>query len=174
MALNQFVKKATAHPTPAPMETPKITDVSNLSEPIGLQYTKEAALGGLQKAEDGASKPSMQLSQSERETLSSLAAVQIRYNRSVEAVPYLMMLRKTDPTDMKSARLLALALIKLGNWEQAETILQEIHGRPETKHGVATGMLNFYQSLVAYRQKKFGAAREWLQRFRTFLAGVES
>lgn len=175
MALNQFVKKV-AENKPAPGGSSQgVTSAAMESRPIGLDYTQRAAFGNTEQAQ-GELSSSMHLpatlSESECETLMSLAAVQIRYNRCAEAVPYLMMLRKMNPQDTKAARLLALALIKLGNWAQAETILSQIHDNQASSDPAVFGMLSFYRSVVAFKQRKLEAAREWLHRFRTFLAGA--
>ncbi|MEL7430519.1 MAG: tetratricopeptide repeat protein [Pseudomonadota bacterium] len=175
MALNQFVKKASENKSAPGGTTQEITGAATRSRPIGLDYTQRAAIGNSEQTESETPLPEhtpAKLSESECETLMSLAAVQIRYNRCAEAVPYLMMLRKMNPQDTKAARLLALALIKLGNWAQAETILSQIHDHPASADPAVSGMLSFYRSVVAFKQRKLDAAREWLNRFRTFLAGA--
>ena len=85
-----------------------------------------------------------------------------------------MMLRRTDPADIKAARLLALALMKLGHWQQAEIILSEIHQFCETEENSQSAILNFYRSITAFKQKKLSDARNWLSRFRSIIAGARS
>ena len=177
MALQQFVQKSAhkgpqamfeASTEPSPMR-PVFT--SRQSAPLETEeQSPEAMPIQRQAADEFMARNPVTLNQQDRDVLSSLAAVQIRYNRPAEAVPYLMMLRKTDPSDVQSARLLALALMKLGNWEQAELILEELGD----DHGADTadsGILSFYRGLVAFKQRKLNKARQWLQRFRALVTG---
>lgn len=102
------------------------------------------------------------------ETLSALAAIQIKYGRPAEAIPYLMMLRRNNPADAEVARLLALALMKMGHWQQAEIIMDDLHGGPTTNTSSSFLLL---RSIAAFKQRKLDAARTWLQRFREYVAG---
>ncbi|MEM7289690.1 MAG: tetratricopeptide repeat protein, partial [Pseudomonadota bacterium] len=134
-----------------------------------LKFTAEPSQ---EKVQPSVQFPAVVLEEGDRDTLSSLAAIQIRYNKPSEAVPYLMMLRKTDPYDARAARLLALALIKMGKWEQAETVLADMEGLVETPEPHVSGLLTFYRSIVAFKQSKFSAARHWFQRFRALVGGM--
>lgn len=178
MALQQFVKQtaqAGSTAVQATLATEQNQMKAQASAETPVQLVNSFSKGGANhKSTIPAAGPvsrAMVLNEHERETLSSLAAIQIRYNRPAEAVPYLMMLRRTDPTDKQAGRLLALALMKLGNWQQAEAILEEMYGLPNGSEKEDGGFLYFYHSLVAFKQKNVSAARQWLQRFRALVTG---
>jgi len=172
MALQQFVQQSAqkssikSQNTALQLDAEQKTASSIQTNPLSSTARQ---VGKSAPAHELVSDAPVSLSLHEREVLSSLAAVQIRYNRPAEAVPYLMMLRKTDENDHQAARLLALALMKLGNWEQAEHILENISASAEGD--AATGILAFYRSLVAFKRHKLSIARKWLQQFRSLVSG---
>ena len=177
MALQQFVQKSAENGpkamaaasntrnTPTPMFSRSASEAKPVFQNPEAENTAET-----NPVDDFMPRTAVTLNQQDREVLSSLAAVQIRYNRPAEAVPYLMMLRRTDPEDLQAARLLALALMKLGNWEQAELILEET-GDSTVGDVAESGILSFYRGLVAFKQRKLTTARQWLQRFRSLVTG---
>ena len=179
MALQQFVNQISKQ---APTDT--TSEALDSMMPIGRAEvdddTPKKTTGGEPKpitphetstishSNDG---PSPRLSEQDCETMTALAAVQIKYGRPQEAIPYLMMVRRNDPTDAEASRLLALALMKMGNWEQAEIIMNELHDIPNAD---TSRILLLYRSIVSFKQRNFDAARGWLQRFRNFVSGAIS
>jgi hypothetical protein len=113
------------------------------------------------------------LNTEDRDILRALAAAQIRYGRPSEAVPYLMMLRKTDEQDRESSRLLALAFMKLGHWKQAEVILETISAQSLPDQDPKLNSITaLYRGIVAFKQRKVIEARSWLQRVRNSVTGL--
>ncbi len=176
MALQHFVQQSTQKSSQPVLDT-VVNSVPGKPEPVaqpsqsqlfGSSQQKKAATA--ESSEDNMMRAPVTLTPHDREVLSSLAAVQVRYNRPAEAVPYLMMLRKTDPSDHQAARLLALALMKLGNWEQAELILADINDMDDND-AATYSILTFYRGLVAFKQRKMSAARHWIKRFRALVTG---
>ncbi|MEO0327121.1 MAG: tetratricopeptide repeat protein [Pseudomonadota bacterium] len=191
MALQQFVKNSE---TVSPNENVRGNNQPHdrNEEPVNAQPVKTSALllnhassGNVQAVKaPGITSPENldvnlqssrpKLDVAERETLLALAAVQIRYGRPAEAVPYLMMVRKTNPEDINAARLLARALMKLGRWEQADFILQEIEAHSEnTNDEAASGFTYLYRSIIAMKVRKLSDARAWLDKFRNFMTRRE-
>lgn len=181
MALQQFVKQAKGtqapeteampHVSNAPSMVPHETGATQVQpfENSASLVAEAATISGKHVANEGEAngKPPV-LRDEDCETLSALAAVQIKYGRPAEAIPYLMMLRRNNPADAEVGRLLALALMKMGHWEQAEIIMDDLHGAaaPNT-----SSSLLLFKSIAAFKQRKLEAARTWLQRFRDYVAG---
>lgn len=175
MALQQFVKQlndttgnATGiEATPAKAQESGVEDVQALQSTVLAASAAGVSSRVQSDAHERSAGPAI-LKEEDCETLTALAAVQIKYGRPQEAVPYLMMLRRNDPANPEVARLLALALMKMGHWQQAEIIMDDLHGAPaETPSPV----LMLYRSIAAFKQRKLDAARDWLQRFRNFVTG---
>lgn len=174
MALQQFVNqvKSQSSKVEPQQDQPNVQKILSAPEQTfqdNSQLVAEAAKVSAKQAATNTlnSKPPA-LGDEDCETLSALAAVQIKYGRPSEAIPYLMMLRRNNPADTEVARLLALALMKMGHWQQAEIIMDDLHGGPATANSSA---LMLFRSIVAFKQRKLEAARSWLQRFREYVAG---
>ena len=180
MALQQFVKQMTK-----PVAEPALSKTSESELILGEMDRLDDAVEGQRRAapelvqsdKDGRetdrsviNAPST-LSEQDCETMIALAAVQIRYGRPQEAIPYLMMIRRHDPINPEACRLLALAMMKMGNWEQAEIIMNDLHDEPGTP---TSRILLLYRGIVSFKQRKLDAARGWLQRFRNYVSGSMS
>ncbi|EFO28567.1 putative TPR domain-containing protein [Roseibium sp. TrichSKD4] len=66
------------------------------------------------------------LTEEDCRALKSLAAYQLRYGETDEAIALLLVNRRLWPEDMDTLRLLAQALLKTGHTDAAETILDEL------------------------------------------------
>ena len=113
------------------------------------------------------------LSQEDEQVLCAISAMQIRYSRSAEAIPYLMMVRKLNPENQDSVRLLALALMKLKRWNEAQIMVEELEqlqlsNGTKIKNGF-DGMLHLYKSIVAFKTQRVSEARGYFNKFRSFI-----
>ncbi|MEM7425497.1 MAG: tetratricopeptide repeat protein [Pseudomonadota bacterium] len=105
--------------------------------------------------------PSMRLSSADAETLCALAAMQIRYGKPHEAVPYLLAVRKHQPGHAQAIRLLAVTLMKLNRWAEAQSMLDELD-RVDPRPGPLRAL---YRALTEFKQARLDNARAWFTRF---------
>lgn len=109
------------------------------------------------------------LSWSDQQMLCAMSAMQIRYGRPAEAIPYLMMVRKINPKNVECARLLALSFMRLERWQEAEAMVEEYDFLQKSNQtGVMDGLILLYRSLVSYKTNKFTDAKSWFGKFRKF------
>ena len=109
------------------------------------------------------------LSWSDQQMLCALSAMQIRYGRSAEAIPYLMMVRKINPKNIECSRLLALAFMRLNRWQEAEAMVEEYDYLQKANAGnVIDGIVLLYRSLVSFKTNKIADAKSWFGKFRSF------
>lgn len=109
------------------------------------------------------------LTWSDQQMLCALSAMQIRYGRPAEAIPYLMMIRKINPSNVESTRLLALSFMRLGRWQEAEVMVEELdYLQKSTANGVVDGLVLLYRSLVSFKTNKIADAKSWFGKFRKF------
>ncbi len=93
--------------------------------------------------------------------LCALAALQLRYGKPQEAAGYLMALRRMQPRNPQVLRLLAISLMKLGRWQEAELILDELDAAsPGSERS-----LPLWRSLIRFRTNRLAEAREWFHKF---------
>lgn len=191
MALNSFVKPA-AEPaiatTPsAPVAKPApAAPSSETSSPLGAnpshhaaaarQVRELAAKATQQAIEMEANAPSVVcLSDEEVATLRALAALQIKYGHATEAVPYLMLIRKTNPEDVDSIQLLAKSLMRLNRWDEADVILAELQNMPGADtQSEGHRLVYLYRSIAAFKTRRVAEARSLLARFRDLITGAQS
>ena len=177
MALQQFVSQVETQANNAPVSRePSPTNRSFATNPqLGRskqEQTKTVSSVTKTHLQDGAVDGRNVLSQADQQTLMALAAVQIRYGRPAEAVPYLTMIRKLNPENAEANRILALALIKLEHWDQAEIILDELDAlNASGSDNSSSGIMMLYRSLVSFRKGSFEEAKSWFARFRDFCSG---
>ncbi len=183
MALNAFIKKAPATPLAEALEKPTQRPTPNKPErankrsaaaEIAMAQTTGVQITVAPELEIGKDGIAL-FSEQEAGTLRALSALQIKYGHAGEAVPYLMMLRRTNPDDLNASRLLAKALMKLGRWDQADLILAELEkstevGRDEEAHG----LVMLYRGIAAFKTRRLADARNWLAKFRAKIAGATS
>ena len=101
--------------------------------------------------------------------LCALSAMQVRYGRSAEAIPYLMMIRKINPRNVECSRLLALAFMRLNRWQEAEAMIEELDYLQKADSGsVLDGVVLLYRSLISFKTNKIADAKSWFNKFRTF------
>jgi predicted Zn-dependent protease len=93
--------------------------------------------------------------------LCALAAMQLRYGKPQEAAGYLMALRRIQPRNAQVLRLLAIALMKLGRWQEAELILDEL----DSASPGGERSLPLWRSLIRFRTNRLAEAREWFHKF---------
>ncbi len=109
------------------------------------------------------------LTWSDQQMLCALSAMQVRYGRSAEAIPYLMMVRKINPKNIECARLLALAFMRLNRWQEAEAMVEELDYLQKANSGSAVnGLVLLYRSLVSFKTNKIADAKSWFGKFRSF------
>lgn len=99
--------------------------------------------------------------------LTSLAAMQVQYGRPHEAVAYLMTVRRLRPSDPQILRLLAIALMKMEAWEQANVILDEL----ESLSGGEGPLVYLYRSIIRFRQSDLFGAKQLFARFCALKSG---
>jgi Flp pilus assembly protein TadD len=92
--------------------------------------------------------------------LCALAALQLRYGKPQEAAGYLMALRRLQPRNGQVLRLLAISLMKLGRWQEAETILDELDAASPGERS-----LPLWRSLIRFNTNRFAEARDWFHKF---------
>ena len=109
------------------------------------------------------------LTWSDQQMLCALSAMQVRYGRSAEAIPYLMMIRKINPRNVECSRLLALAFMRLNRWQEAEAMIEELDYLQKADSGsVLDGVVLLYRSLISFKTNKIADAKSWFNKFRTF------
>ncbi len=109
------------------------------------------------------------LTWSDQQMLCALSAMQVRYGRSAEAIPYLMMIRKINPKNLECTRLLALAFMRLNRWQEAEAMVEELDYLQKANSGnVIGGLVLLYRSLVSFKTNKIADAKSWFGKFRSF------
>lgn len=109
------------------------------------------------------------LTWSDQQMLCALSAMQIRYGRANEAIPYLMMIRKINPKNVECARLLALAFMRLQRWAEAEAMVEEYDYLQKANSGKALdGIVLLYRSLVSFKTNRIADAKAWFGKFRSF------
>lgn len=109
------------------------------------------------------------LTWSDQQMLCALSAMQIRYGRSAEAIPYLMMIRKINPKNLECTRLLALAFMRLNRWREAEAMVEEFDHIQKANSGTpVNGLVLLYRSLVAFKTNRIADAKSWFGKFRSF------
>ena len=149
-----------AQPAPAPAfgKNPAIADAER---PKNIRYTTEAV-----------GKTTFLTPEYEK-TLCGLAALQIRYGKSQEAIAYLMMIRRENPTNKSAMRLLIVALMNLERWDEANQILDEL-GDTQNDNPILNRLSALYRSVIALRTARFADAKAWFKRFRTLTMGTTS
>jgi len=124
------------------------------------------------QAANHAANPSLReipLTWSDQQMLCAMSAMQIRYGRPAEAIPYLMMIRKINPKNVECARLLALSFMRLERWQEAEIMVEEYDTLQKSQRtGVVDGLVLLYRSLVSYKTSKIAEAKSWFGKFRKF------
>lgn len=109
------------------------------------------------------------LTWTQQQMMCALSAMQIRYGRPAEAVPYLMMVRKINPQNVEATRLLALSFMRLGRWQEADTMVEEYdHLQKSSGSGVVNGLVLLYRSLVSFKTSRISDAKAWFGKFRQF------
>lgn len=109
------------------------------------------------------------LTWSDQQMLCALSAMQVRYGRSAEAIPYLMMIRKINPGNLECIRLLALAFMRLNRWQEAEAMVEELDYLQKANSGnVIGGLVLLYRSLVSFKTNKIAEAKSWFGKFRSY------
>jgi len=109
------------------------------------------------------------LTWADQQMLCALSAMQIRYGRAAEAIPYLMMIRKINPKNVECARLLALAFMRLQRWTEAEALVEEYDYLQKANSGSPLdGVVLLYRSLVSFKTNKIADAKSWFGKFRSF------
>lgn len=109
------------------------------------------------------------LTWSDQQMLCALSAMQIRYGRASEAIPYLMMIRKINPKNVECSRLLALAFMRLERWAEAEAMVEEYDFLQKANSGnPLDGLVLLYRSLVSFKTNKIADAKAWFGKFRSF------
>lgn len=109
------------------------------------------------------------LTWSDQQMLCALSAMQIRYGRSAEAIPYLMMIRKINPKNIECSRLLALAFMRLERWAEAEAMVEEYDYLQKANSGnPLDGIVLLYRSLVSFKTNRLSDAKAWFGKFRSF------
>lgn len=109
------------------------------------------------------------LTWSDQQILCALSAMQIRYGRAAEAIPYLMMIRKINPKNIECSRLLALAFMRLERWAEAEAMVEEYDYLQKAKSGnPLDGIVLLYRSLVSFKTNRLADAKAWFGKFRSF------
>lgn len=111
-------------------------------------------------ADTAAARGPAALAERDIDLLASLAAMQIRYGRPEEAIAYLMGLRRMRPGNGKILRLTALALMKLGRWDEAEILLGEL----EEAQGGSSRVSALWRALILLKRNRFADARQWFWR----------
>ena len=99
--------------------------------------------------------------------LTSLAAMQVQYGRPHEAVAYLMTVRRLRPSDPQILRLLAIALMKMEAWEQANVILDELESLSRDDGPI----VYLYRSIIRFRQSDLFGAKQLFARFCALKSG---
>ncbi|MCB1459460.1 MAG: hypothetical protein KDJ48_09410 [Nitratireductor sp.] len=135
-----------------------------ITPPVGMNRQMQPAAAPRMT---GASRLRPQFSDEDLDMARSLSALHIRYGIAHEAVPYLMMIRRERPQDIETTRLLALAMLKLGKWNEADHLLSELDvlaarsGNPD-----GFGRLEaLWRSLVLFKTNRFREARDWFSKF---------
>ena len=109
------------------------------------------------------------LTWTDQQMLCALSAMQIRYGRAAEAIPYLMMIRKINPKNVECSRLLALAFMRLERWTEAEAMVEEYDYLQKANSGSPLdGIVLLYRSLVSFKTNKIADAKSWFGKFRSF------
>lgn len=109
------------------------------------------------------------LTWSDQQMLCAFSAMQVRYGRSAEAIPYLMMIRKINPKNIECTRLLALAFMRLERWQEAEAMVEELdYLQKANSPSVVGGLVLLYRSLVSFKTNKIADAKSWFGKFRSF------
>ncbi len=109
------------------------------------------------------------LTWSDQQMLCALSAMQIRYGRPAEAIPYLMMIRKINPSNIEATRLLSLSFMRMGRWHEAEAMIEELDFLQQSSSGgTVNGLVLLYRSLVSYKINKIADAKAWFGKFRKF------
>lgn len=109
------------------------------------------------------------LTWSDQQMLCAFSAMQVRYGRSAEAIPYLMMIRKINPKNIECTRLLALAFMRLERWQEAEAMVEELdYLQKASAPSVVGGLVLLYRSLVSFKTNKIADAKSWFGKFRSF------
>ena len=164
MAFKNLIQERTASLTPPQTSTPQAAQFrANPKKPEGVATTYDRL----------PSETATCLSPENEETLCALAALQIRYGKPHEAIPFLMMVRRENAENREALRLLAAALIKLEKWDEAEQILRDLN-LLSTTDKITLRMASLYQSIVALRTSRLEDARIWFKRFRDITMGASS
>lgn len=109
------------------------------------------------------------LTWTQQQMLCALSAMQIRYGRPSEAIPYLMMVRKINPKNVEAARLLALSFMRLERWQEADSMVEEYDFLQKSNGtGVVDGLVLLYRSLVSFKSNRIADAKSWFGKFRQF------
>ncbi|WP_150524798.1 tetratricopeptide repeat protein [Roseibium sediminis] len=106
---------------------------------------------------------SVSLTEDDCRTLRSLAAYQLRYGQTDEAIALLLVNRRLWPEDTDTLRLLAQGLLKTGHTDAAETILDELDELDPRSSRSDQPML--LRSVVLLRRMKMTEARKAFLQF---------
>ena len=106
---------------------------------------------------------SVSLPQHDCRALRSLAAYQLRYGQTDEAIALLLVNRRLWPEDADTLRLLAQGLLKTGHTDAAETILDELDELDPRASKSDQPML--LRSVVLLRRMKMTEARKAFLQF---------
>jgi len=134
---------------------------------ITAQENVDKAIQGAEKTNPALKE--IPLTWSDQQMLCALSAMQIRYGRANEAIPYLMMIRKINPKNTECARLLALAFMRLQRWAEAEAMVEEYdYLQKANSNGPLDGIVLLYRSLVSFKTNRIADAKAWFGKFRSF------
>lgn len=98
------------------------------------------------------------LTQDDCRALRSLAAYQLRYGQTDEAIGLLLVNRRLWPEDTEALRLLSQALLKTGHTDAAETILDELDQLDPRSPKSEQPLL--LRSVILLRRMKMAEARK--------------
>lgn len=139
--------------------------------PAGILTPQKAVSAQANAYSDDGANPTLQeipLTWTDQQMLCALSAMQIRYGRPNEAIPYLMMIRKINPKNLECCRLLALAFMRLQRWHEADAMIAEYeYLQQSTQSSAMDGVIMLYRSLVAFKTNRITDAKNWFGKFRS-------
>lgn len=178
---NIIAKKGLAGSTSTITPTPELKAVPTARIPVEInKNSKSAIVSPETKIKETASQAQIDntinpalndipLTWSDQQMLCALSAMQIRYGRPAEAIPYLMMIRKINPSNIEATRLLSLSFMRMQRWHEAEAMIEELDFlQQSTSGGAVNGLVLLYRSLVSYKTNKIADAKAWFGKFRKF------
>lgn len=170
MALSGLVQNNTSQPSPqhVPQNVPQ--HAPQQRQPIGAAPSSASPMPNAAPHHGNSQATGQNLegiSDKDIAFLTSLAAMQLQYGRPHEAVAYLMAVRRLRPSDRQILRLLAIALMKMEAWAQADVILDEM----ESLSGNDGPIVYLYRSIIRFRQSDLFGAKQLFARFCALKSG---